>query len=120
MSKNAQEVFRRYKMQEYEPFFQGVWGTYLFDIEEVGSWFVSVNDGAVDTWPSTDVDKTKREADCVIRSNEEDFIGIIEGRRNLLAAALQGRVQVSGDWALAQKFHGLVAAAIEQRTRGEA
>jgi len=113
MSQSAQEIFQLHRGDRHQPLLRGVRGTYLFDIEQVGCWFVAVDDGMVK------VAEGKHEADCVIHCNEEDFIDIVEGRRNLVAAVLQGRVQVRGDLALAQKFHGLVSAKIEQE-RGAA
>jgi putative sterol carrier protein len=113
MPETARQIFELHRMQEYEPFLRGVRGTYLFDIEQVGSWFVAVDDGALT------IDEAKHDADCVIRCSEEDFVDIVEGRRNLLTAVLQGRVQVRGDVALAQKFHGLVGTEVE-RERGAA
>jgi putative sterol carrier protein len=102
-------------MQAYEPLLRGVRGTYIFDIDKVGCWFVDVDDGKIN------MTEGRREADCEIRCSEQDFVDIIEGRRNLLTAALQGRVQVRGDVALAQKFHGLVGArAEEEKERGAA
>ena len=113
MARSAKEIFKLYRLQEDEPLLRGVRGNYLFDIEQVGSWFVAVNDGKIK------VDEGKHEADCVIRCSEQDFVDIVEGRRNLLTAALQGRVQVRGDIALAQKFHCLVGT-LAERERGAA
>jgi putative sterol carrier protein len=109
MAKTAQELFNRHRMQSYEPVLRGVHGTYLFDIEKVGSWFVAVDDGAIH------VEETKRDADCTISCDEADFVDIVEGRRQLITSHLQGRVKIRGDMALAQKFHGLVSAKIQER-----
>src|SRR5262249_33792166 len=38
----AQEVFNVHRMQKFAPVLRGVHGTYLFDIDKVGSWFVAV------------------------------------------------------------------------------
>jgi len=103
----AQEVFNVHRMQKYAPVLRGVRGTYLFNIDKVGSWFVAVDDGALN------IEETKREADCTISCDERDFVEIVEGQRNLITSHMQGRVKVSGDMALAQKFHGLVSAMIE-------
>jgi arylformamidase len=111
--RTAQEVFTLHRMQKHEPVLRGVHGTYLFDIDNVGSWFVAVEDGAIS------IEQTKRDADCTIICDEADFIDIVEGRRNLITARMQGRVKVHGDIALAQKFHGLVSAMVEER-RGAA
>lgn len=113
MAHTAQEIFDLYGTTRNEPLLRGVRGTYCFDIDQVGSWFVLVNDGAVK------IEKAKRDADCMIRCDQQDFVDIVQGRRNLLTAAMQGRVQLRGDIALAQKFHGLVSAEIEER-RGAA
>jgi arylformamidase len=109
----AQEVFNVHRMQKFEPFLRGVHGTYLFDIDKVGCWFVAVDDGAVN------IEETRRDADCTIRCDERDFVEIVEGQLNLITARMQGRVLVDGDIALAQKFHGLVSAMIEEK-RGAA
>lgn len=107
----AHEVFEERKSQEYEPLLRGVTGTYLFEIEGVGYWFISVRDGAIR------IEEVQHTADCTIRCNEPDFIDIVEGRRNLITAAMQGRIKIHGDITLAQKFHGLVSARIESKRR---
>src|SRR5215470_10373377 len=114
MPETAQEVFNLHRMQKYEPVLRGVHGTYLFDINKVGSWFVAVDDGAIH------IEETKRDADCTISCDEPDFVDIIEGRRQLITSYMQGRVKVRGEMALAQKFHGLVSAKIEQKRPGKA
>ena len=109
MPRTAQEAFNLRRMQKYEPLLRGVHGTYLFDIDKVGSWFVAVDDGAIH------IEETKRDADCTISCEEPDFVDIIEGQRQLLTSFMQGRVKIRGDMALAQKFHGLVSTKIEER-----
>jgi len=47
MAETAQEVFSLHRMQKHEPVLRGVHGTYLFDIDKVGSWFIAVDDGAI-------------------------------------------------------------------------
>ena len=113
MAETAQEVFNLHRMQQYEPVLRGVHGTYLFDIEKVGSWFVAVDDGAIH------VEETKRDSDCTISCDEPDFIDIVEGRRQLITAHMQGRIKIHGDMALAQKFHGLVSTKIQQKRPGK-
>ena len=111
MEKSAREVFAATKSDI--PVLRGVHGTYAFEIEQVGRWFVAVNDGA------THIEESNREADCTIHCSEPDFIDIVEGRRNLITAGMQGRVQIRGDVALAQKFHGLVSSSLDGK-RGAA
>src|SRR5215510_12795051 len=109
MLETAQEVFNVHRMQKYEPVLRGVHGSYLFNIDKVGSWFVAVDDGTVT------IEETKREADCTISCDEQDFVDIVEGRQNLITSHMQGRVTVRGDMALAQKFHGLVSVMIDEK-----
>jgi putative sterol carrier protein len=109
----AHEVFQQHQSQKYVPLLRGVTGTYLFEIERAGYWFISVRDGAIK------IEEARHDADCTISCDEPDFIDIVEGRRNLMTATMQGRVKIHGDITLAQKFHGLVSAMIE-RKRGEA
>jgi predicted lipid carrier protein YhbT len=105
----AHEVFQLHQFQKFEPLLRGVTGTYLFEIEGVGYWFLSVRDGAIR------MEEVAHDADCTINCDEADFIDIVEGRRSLLTAAMQGRVKIRGDITLAQKFHGLVSAMIESK-----
>ena len=107
--RTAHEFFQQYQFQQDEPLLRGVNGTYLFEIEHVGYWFISVRNGAIK------LEEVQHDADCTIRCDEPDFIDILEGRRNLITAAMQGRVKIRGDITLAQKFHGLVSAKIESR-----
>lgn len=113
MPQTAQEVFKLHRLQKDEPVLRGVHGTYLFNIEKVGCWFLAVNDGAIK------IEEAKHDADCTIICDERDFVDIVEGRRNLITAHMQGRVKIQGDISLAQKFHGLVSTKIEER-RGAA
>jgi putative sterol carrier protein len=110
----AREFYEKHKLQEYEPLLKGVHGTYLFEIANVGPQFISVQDGAIE------IQEVRHDADCTIRCDEADFVDIVEGRRNLLTATMQGRVKVSGDLALAQKFHGLITGKLEDKKKKEA
>src|SRR5215475_2355743 len=114
MPQTAEEVFSLHRMQKFEPVLRGVHGTYLFDIDKVGCWFVAVDDG------TTHVEEKRRDADCTISCDEPDFVDIVEGRRQLLTSYMQGRVKIRGDMALAQKFHGLVSAKVEEKRPGKA
>jgi putative sterol carrier protein len=109
----AHEAFEQYKDQTYAPLLRGVTGTYQFEIEGAGYWFLSVRDGAIS------IKETQHDADCTISCDESDFIDILEGRRNLITAAMQGRVKIRGDLLLAQRFHGVVRHIVQSK-KGEA
>ncbi|HKT48640.1 MAG TPA: SCP2 sterol-binding domain-containing protein [Candidatus Acidoferrales bacterium] len=114
MARTAREIFETHNFREDEPLLRGVCGSYLFDIDQVGSWFVQCDQGKVN------VDRAKHDtADCVIHCSEQDFVDMIEGRRNMVTAWMQGRVEVQGDVGLAQKFNHLVGT-LNQKRRGAA
>jgi putative sterol carrier protein len=97
-------VFEERRQRRFEPAMQDVSGSYRFDVDEVGSFFVAVDRG----WLV--VAEVQRQADCVIRCSGEDFLRVARGEQNLWTAAMQGLVEIRGDLALAQKLHGLDAA----------
>jgi putative sterol carrier protein len=104
-----EKIFEARKEDHYNPLLAGVRGTYLFDIKDSGCWHVTVEDGRIHTKESNEP------AQCGIKCEEEDFINIVEGRQNLTTAWMQGRVQITGDAALAQKFHGFIGAQAEEQ-----
>ena len=110
----AHELFQVHKLQKYEPLLRMVNGSYLFEIEGVGHWFISVSHVAIR------IEEARHDADCTIACNEHDFMEIVEGRQNLITAAMQGRVKIRGDMTLAQKFHGLVGAMVESEKQEKA
>lgn len=99
MMKEAQ---RRREDRKPDQSLQGISGSYRFDIDGVGTWRIDVRDGIATITESTAA------ADCVIRCEEADFVRIAHGQQNLLTAFLQGRVQIDGDYALAQRLHGFI------------
>lgn len=114
MAKSAKELFQRFQSSQYQPSLRKIRGTYLFQVDNVGDLYVSVNDGEI-TAEQRKAGQGKQDADCSFQCGEQDFIDITEGRRNLLTAILQGRVHVHGNAALAQKVHSLVRANAEQQ-----
>jgi putative sterol carrier protein len=105
MSKESiRALFAKRQQRPYEPMLAGVTGSYRFDVEGVGSFFVSVDDGQLA------IAEIMRDADCVIACDEDLFVRIAEGKQNLLTAAMQGLVAIYGDLALAQKLDGILPA----------
>jgi hypothetical protein len=96
------EAQRRREDRRSDPRLHGITGSYRFDVEGAGSWRLEVRDETVA------ITESPAPADCVIRCDEADFIPIARGEQNLLTAAMQGRVQVEGDYALAQRLHGFI------------
>ena len=102
------EAQRRREDRRPDPSLQGIRGSYRFDIDGVGSWRIEVRDGIATITESTAA------ADCVVRCDEADFVRIARGQQNLLTAFMQGRVQIEGDYALAQRLHGFIRVTREQ------
>lgn len=102
MAKTLREYFPAGPGPHEQPGLKGVTGTYRFDVEGQTSVRLEVRDGRFT------VSESAAPADCVIHADEADLARIASGEQNLITALLQGRVQVEGDLALAQKFHGFV------------
>jgi putative sterol carrier protein len=78
-----------------EPALRCVKGTIRFDITGEGSWWVHVGNGALM------VAREGATADCGYTVAAEDFAPLVRGEQNPFTAALQGRLQIWGDQALA-------------------
>ena len=79
----------------------GMHNTYVFDIEDVGQWTVSVEDGKVS------VAEGAAEADCTIRASEETLVKIARGEANPTTAYMTGKLKIDGDMGAALKLQKL-------------
>lgn len=95
MATETATFFRTLSRRRYDPSLRNVTGTVRFDINGEGSWWVTVNDGALA------VASDGTHADCVYTAAAADFVPIAQGKQNPFSAALQGRVHFTGDPALA-------------------
>src|SRR5690242_9107810 len=102
MQNTIRERINKIKQNNYVPEFAGTQATYRFDVNDAGRWRVVVDNGRVD------IQESSEPAECVIECNEDDLLQILDGQQNLLTAMLQGRVNITGNIAMAQKFHGMV------------
>lgn len=73
-------------------------GTCRFDVQGAGSWIVAITEGKI----SVRDNAAGAKADVAMACSADDFMRITRGELNLVAAALQGRVQASGSIALLQ------------------
>ncbi len=101
MSDITQAFFERLAKRGYEPLLHSVSGTIRIDIEDAGSWFVSVNNGAVN------VSRDMAEADCIITCRQEDFERMVVGKQNPMTLFMQGKMKIAGNVVLAQMFQRL-------------
>jgi putative sterol carrier protein len=80
--------------------------SYRFDIEGAGSWRVDVDDG-VATVTDTGTGSHDR-PDCVIATDEQTFLGVVNGEQNPMGAFMTGKIRVNGDMGLALRLKDLV------------
>ena len=101
MSDVTLAFFDRLTTRSYEPLLHSVSGTIQCDIEDVGSWFVTVNKGALS------VSRHTMSADCAFTCSRQDFERMVVGKQNPTTLFMQGRMQITGNIVLAQMFQRL-------------
>jgi putative sterol carrier protein len=79
----------------------GMNNSYVFDIDGVGAWTVSVADGAVS------VAQGANDADCTISASEETLMKIANGEANATTAYMTGKLKIKGDMGAALKLQKL-------------
>ena len=82
----AHEVFQQHQFQKHEPLLRGVTGTYLFEIEDVGYWFLSVRQGEIT------IEEVRHDADCTISCDERD-ITLAQKFHGLVSKMIEGKKQ---------------------------
>jgi len=79
----------------------GVTNSYLFEIRDVGTWLVAVDDGKVD------VSEGAGEADVRFAMSEETFLKLLHGKQNPTTGVLTGKIKVHGDMGAATRLKTL-------------
>jgi putative sterol carrier protein len=80
---------------------EGMNNSYVFDIENAGTWTVRVNDGAVK------VTEGAEDADATITASDETFEKIIANDLNPTTAYMTGKLKLKGDLSAAMKLQQL-------------
>jgi putative sterol carrier protein len=101
MSETTQAFFEHLAERGNEPLLHSTSGTIRCDIEDAGSWFVVVKNGAVS------VSRDTAGADCVLACSREDFDRMVVGKQNPTTLLLQGKMKITGNIGLAQLFQRL-------------
>ena len=101
MSDTTHAFFERLATRDYEPLLHSVSGTIHCDIEDAGSWFVVVNNGALT------VSRDTTGADCMFACSQEDFERMVMGKQHPTTLFLQGKMTITGNISLAQMFQRL-------------
>lgn len=109
-NKEIMEFFKQAGEIRSQPRLRGIRGVCRFDIAGIGSWSVAANDGEITVIEGVG---NALHADCVVACGADDFLRIIHGENhlNLVTAAMQGLVSVTGDRVFAMAFLGNVVAA---------
>lgn len=105
-----EDFFKQAGALHTQPRLRGVAGVCRFDISGAGSWDVAVNDGEVSVIEGAG---NALRPDCVVSCGAEDFLRILHRDHylNLLTAAMQGLVTVTGDKVFSMALLGNVVAA---------
>ena len=102
LARQVRERIESIKTRPLNPIFKHEKGSYLFDVEGVGAWKVALDQG------KKTVTEGATEADCIIHSDADLFLKVAGGEQNLLTAFMQGRLEIEGDMALAQKLNSIL------------
>ena len=76
----------------------GVTDSYLFQIHDVGTWHVDVDDGKVT------VTEGDAEAEVQIGMSEETFRKLLDGTQNPMRGVMTGKIKVKGNMGAATKL----------------
>jgi hypothetical protein len=95
MSTQVNDYFKQKLGHSYDERFANIQGSYQINVKDAGSWHLAVDHG------NLDCSEESKSADCVISIAKADMFEILNKRRNLVTAFLQGRVAISGNRSLA-------------------
>ena len=118
---NARACFEALARRGHEPRLADAVGTWAFDIQDVGTWTVAVDHGAL----SVTDDTRARTADGArapttrLRLRESELVRLARGDRheNLFTGVIRGAIVVEGDLAFAQRLQMILPLPDEPRAR---
>jgi len=118
---NAPACFEALARRGYEPRLADAVGTWEFDLEDVGTWTVAVDHGALRVTDGA----APRPADdnsapiTRLRMREDELVRLAHGDRheNLFTGVVRGAIVVEGDVAFAQRLQTLFPLPDEQTAR---
>ncbi|HEX5469711.1 MAG TPA: SCP2 sterol-binding domain-containing protein [Gaiellaceae bacterium] len=96
MHDSAREFFEGVETEA--PRAKGLTASYRFEIAGAGTWRVEIRDGSVT------VAESEERADCVISTDEQTFLGVVQNEQSPMGAFLAGRIRVEGDMGLALRL----------------
>jgi putative sterol carrier protein len=99
----VQALLQLLEKNQANPLMRDVQGTLEFDVTDVGQWQMKVDRGTVRV-----TEGAQERPDCVLATDPEEFVRIMRGDDNLVAAMLRGAVQFSGNLSMANTFRRMV------------
>ena len=84
------QIFDRLAAEKTNPSLKGESGTFEFDLDGAGQWYLQLDDGKLSLL------KPIEHPDCVVHCSASTFMDIAQGRGNLIATYLQGVVKIEG------------------------
>jgi putative sterol carrier protein len=99
----VQALFQLLGKEEPNPVLRDVQGTLEFDLTDVGQWQMKIDHGAVSV-----TEGTREHPDCVLVTDPEEFVRIVRGDDNIVAALLRGAIELSGNLNVAMSFRRIL------------
>ena len=117
---NARVCFEALARRGHEPRLADAVGTWEFDIQDVGTWTVAVDHGALSV-----TDNRTRTADGArapttrLRLGEDELVRLARGDRheNLFTGVIRGAIVIDGELAFAQRLQTILPLPDEQSAR---
>jgi hypothetical protein len=88
--RSVSDFFTQRLGQSAEPRFALDRGTVLFDVADLGKWFLTIDRGRLN------LTEGMHDADCVVHLTKTDLAAIINDQMNFLTAFQRGRIKISG------------------------
>jgi alkyl sulfatase BDS1-like metallo-beta-lactamase superfamily hydrolase len=105
MAETVQEYFEGLPSRVPPENTAGMTNSYLFEIRDVGTWLVAVNDGKVTVEKQ---DGEEAEADVRIAMSEDVFHKLVAGEQNPMRAVMTGKIRVKGNMGAASKLQKIL------------
>jgi predicted lipid carrier protein YhbT len=83
-----------------DPMLHRAAGTCRFDVVGCGSWLVRADHGVLTVAEA----RGPSPADCTLTAREDDFLRMARGEQNPLTTFMRGRLQMTGQIPLAERF----------------
>ena len=109
--RSARAFFDALAGRGHEPWLADAVGTWEFEIDDVGTWTVTVDRGALSVSSGAPPQPTEesREPRTRLRLREDELLRLVrgDGHENLFMGVIRGAIVVEGELAFAQRLQSL-------------